>query len=492
MNRMQKFMNSAIGMLPDWARPPAPTEQELLTGEAYTDPSRIFPSSIFTPYNPSELVTRKGIEIFERMYQDEQVKAALNFKILSVLAGGWEIVSPGDQEEDWEVTAFVRDAFTHFPGGWNSALKKMLRGVKYGFSANEKVFARREEGPLAGRVTLDRLVECKPRYIDFLTDKSGTVEAVRQMPIGVNINESTRPDGVFSPLKFVHYVHDKEFENPYGRSDLEAAYRPWFVKDNVYKWYGMLMERYGIPPLFALYDPKKYQGADLESLKKVIRRIQAATMGMIPRTNKDDLELWSQSIAAGSYELFVAALARFDADIAKALLQPSLVGFAQESGNKGAQSGGSLARANISWKAFMMVVKELQEDISANAVNSQIIPQLCDLNFAGLKSYPLFQFARLDDEKELELFRLWSDLVKGGIVMRIEDDERHIRKSLGMPENEDVTLAPLPGATEPDADEEGKPIKDEDQTEEMRQFASANDGEWRLVMGHPMCFRKVA
>ena len=470
--------------------PLPPMLDAMKTAQAYVDPSRLITAQMFVPYNPSVLVTRKGLAVFDAMSLDEQVKSALAFKIQAALAGGWEVESPGDQEEDWEVTTFVRDAFDHFPGGWNEALKKMLRALRYGYAVCEKVYAERDRGPLEGKLVLDRLVELKPHYIDFVTDASGKVEAIKQIPM----TQAGVKDGLFSPEKFVHYAYDREFENAYGKSDLEAAYRPWWVKDNAYKWLAILLERYGIPPLFAMYDPNQYQAANLEELKKVVKNIQAASMGIIPRGSKDGLEFWSQNLAAGSHELFIASLARFDADIAKALLQPSLIGFAQESGNKGAQSGGSLARSNTSWKSFMMVIAALQNDLAASAINSQVIPQLCDLNYPNLKSYPLFKFARADDEKELELYTLWAALVSGKVVNRIEDDERHIRKSLGMPENDAPVLEELLGdaAAKAKAGEQpgAKPTKVpvEELSEEMRVFADENDAEWVLLDGHPVCF----
>ena len=482
--------------------PPPPSLEAMKRAEAYVDPSRLITAQMFVPYNPSVLVTRKGLAVFDAMSLDEQVKASLAFKVLAVLAGGWEVVSPGDEEDDWEVTTFVRDVLTYFPGGWNAALKKFLRALRYGYSVTEKVYAEREAGALKGKLVLDRLVELKPHYLDFECDASGKVLAVKQMPTAGQKN-----DGVFPPEKFVHYAYDREFENAYGKSDLEAAYRPWWVKDNAYKWLAIVLERYGIPPLFAMYDPNQYQGAQLEELKKVVRNIQAATMGIIPRGTKDGLEFWSQTLAAGSQELFTSALARFDADIAKALLQPSLTGFAQESGSQGAQSGGSLARSQTSWKSFMLVVRELQADVAVSAVNAQVIPQLCDLNFPNLAAYPEFRFARLDDETEMELFRVWSELVTGKVVNRIEDDERHIRKSFGMPDNDTPTLEELPGdvaakakadalkkGIDPDAAQPGfgkkpKKLPAEELSEEMRAFAEKNDGEWvELDDGYVVCF----
>lgn len=496
------------GFLPDVTPPSNPSLEAMKTAQAYVDPTKLINAQLFVPYNPSVLVTRKGLAVFDSMMLDPQVKAALSFKVLSVLAGGWEVQSPDDQEAKWEVTEFVRNALSFFPGGWNSALKKMLRALRHGYSVLEKVYGEPESGPLQGKITLQRLVELKPHYIDFETDHSGLVTGVVQMPMPLSNGPRLGP--VFSPLKFVHYVYDREFENPYGKSDLEAAYLPWWVKDNAYKWFAMLLERFGIPPLLALYDPQFYQGANLEDLKKVVRNIQAATMGIIPRATAEALEFYTQQLGAGNREIFTAAFARFDADIAKALLQPSLIGFAQEAGSTGAQSGGSLARSNTSWKAFMYVVTELQEDLESQAINSQIIPQLCDMNYVGLKSYPLFRFARLDDEMELELFKVWQALVEGKLVNRLTDDETHIRKALGMPENDAPVLEDLPQDADRAANAEAeaaaqaakaaagalpskaKKVPPGQQSKQMQEFAEARNADWYDLDGHFVCFAKEA
>ncbi len=457
------------------SEPLMPKRSDLVRGDVFVDPSRLFGGRLSTPYNPSVLVTRKGMNIFDQMKVDEQVKAALLFKKHAVLAAGWEVISPGDQDEDWEVTEFVRDALTAVPGGMNRALRAVMLGMDYGYSITEKVYEERE-----GKLLLARLISAKPHYFDFEADGHGRVLALLQRYVpGVETNERA-----FPPDKFIVYSHESEFENPYGRSDLEAAYRAWWTKDNAYKWLAVMLERYGMPPLFLLYNTNAYQGAEVTKLKSIVKNIQNATLGLIPRGNKDDLEFSSQQLAAQSKDVFLAALARFDADIAKALLQPSLTGFSGEGG--AAENRGSLARSNVHWKAFLYVVGELQSAV-ATAINEQLVRPTCDLNFAGLKSYPIFRFARLDDELQVELFKTWAELVAGRVVNQIPDDETHIRSALGFPENEDPEeLKQLKESKEkPKAPEE---VPEEEQTTEMRQFAEVADGTWiRTAEGEVVC-----
>lgn len=459
-------------------------KKALLDARAFIDPSRLFAGVTTLPYNPSVLVTRKGLNIFDQMKRDEQVKSALLFKKHAALAAGWEVVSPGDQEEDWEVTRFVKDALERVPGGMNAALRAVLLGIDYGYSVTEKVYATSEEGDWAGKLVLGRLVSAKPHYFDFETDAHGRVLALlqRYVPGAAPQTQSVE----LPPDKFVVYTHEREFENPYGRSDLEAAYRSWWTKNNVYKWFAVMLERYGMPPLFLMYDPNAYQGTQVDELKKVVKNIQNATMGLLPRGNKEALEFFSMTLAGQSKDVFLAALARFDADIAKALLQPSLTGFSGEGG--AGENRGSLARSNVHWKAFLYVVGELQGE-AAVVINEQLVRQLCDLNFAGLiRSYPQFRFKRLDDELELELFKAWAEMVKGKIVNQIPDDETHIRAALGFPENEDPEELKQPESKEKGDITEPKKVPETEQTEEMRQFAEATGGEWvRTGDGEVVC-----
>jgi hypothetical protein len=525
---LKHFLVGALGKVTDTGLPIAAkraaeklTSRSLYESEAMVDPSRLFASGLFSQYNPSVLVTRQGLAIFDEMMMDEQVKMAMSFKVLATLAPGWEVRSPGDEEDDWEVTQFVRDSFTNFDGGWHQALKKIMRALRYGFSICEKIYAKPKDAPpwAEGKATLRKLNEIKPHYLDFDMNAFGDVLAVIQR--WTPGTSSSIPEKLFSLEKFVHYAFDREHENPYGKSDLEAAYRPWWAKDNAYKWLTVMLERYGMPPLFLFYNPDEYLPNQVESLKRIMRNIQNATNGILPRASEESLEFWTQQIGQGSKDIFLGALGRFDVDIAKAILMPSHIGATSETKDQG--SGGSMARSNVHFKMFMFVILELQKDL-AQVVNSQIIKQLCDLNFPNLKSYPEMVLNGVDDEIETKIFELWDKLVTGKVVGRIEDDETYIRSALGMPKNENVVLEDLPGdaalkskeklakegivfggddepnkkGKNPFGGKEKKPggaseMPFEEQSPEMRTFAEEHEGVWvRLENGHSICVKRHA
>ena len=485
----QKFATALVPGANLFFAPPTvkePSKADMQRALAYVDPSRLTASWAISPYNPSWLVTRKGLQIYDAMKRDEQVKAALKFKTDSVLASGWEVVSPGDQKEDWEVTRFAKDALDFVPGGWNLALTNILSALAYGFSISERVYDERVLGEWKGKLVLSRVQSIKPHYIDFLTDEFGVLKGVVQQLTG----HSNDP---LPPAKFILYAHAREFGNYYGTSDLEAAYRPYWVKDNAYKWLAITLERYGMAPLFAMYDPNAYQGNMVEELKKIVKNIQSTSMGVIPRSSKDALEFWSQNLNKGSSELFLAGIDRFDQHIARAILVPELLGMSSNTGQTG-----SLARSQTNAGSFLQVILQLQQSIAGEVMNAQVIPQLCDLNFPSLQSYPVFRFLPMTDEKRLEIITAWASLVGGQVVNKIEDDEVHIRKVLGFPDNENPEVLPNPqppgggglskaglDGKKPNPFEKKKFEQDdvaevpfEEQSEEMRAFAEDNDAVW--------------
>jgi len=392
------------------------TPAEALTEVAIMDSSARFKGFGDEVYNPSELISRKGYRIIDEMRKEEQIKAALLFKKHAVISSGWEVVSPDDQDDDWEVTEFVRDNFLHVRGTLDHALLEIMTAIDYGFSVTEKVFVLEES-----RIHLAALKTRRPHTFTFGQSDFGEITALYQSQGFKKVP--------LNPAKFVIFTYMEEFDNPYGTSDLVAAYRAYWSKNNTYKWLLMYLERMGIPPILGLYNSASFTGKVLDSLKTIMKKIQAATVGIVPRgENKDDLEFWSpDTMNARVGEAFEPALDKFDKDMAKAILMPGLLGISPE------EAVGSQARARVIFDVFMFVVNQLRQEIEEQAVNEAILKPLVDLNF-NVTSYPRFRLLPLSDDDIHSMFKLWVELVKEGVVATTDEDERHIRAATGFPE----------------------------------------------------------
>jgi hypothetical protein len=435
--------------IPDGRFRPAPardTERPIRGEVAYADPRRLFPGSEkYRTFNPSTLVGMRGLQLFDEMRRDDQVKAALAFKKHACIATGWTVTSPEGKSKDWEPTRFARwvleNMDPHEIGSTtlDGDLYEILGALDYGFSVSEKIYSEITEGPFRGHVGLRSLKTRSPHHISFAQDVYGNLAAD-----GVVQPSNPYNNGRLPRDKFVLFTYQSQFGNPYGTSDLEAAYFPWWLKHNAQKWLAMLLERFGIPPIFGLYNPSRY-AADrnlLEEIKRIFTNLQAATSAILPRPDKDALEFWSPSdLSAPATRVFIPALEYMNAAISRAVLMPSLLGMTSDT------SQGSYARSRIHFDVFLLVVESIRKDLELVAMNHQVLRPLLDINFPGLQVYPAWRFLPLTDDLRLELLRQWGELVTGAVVTPQADDEIHIRKMMQFPEKKVDTEIPrvVPG-----------------------------------------------
>jgi SPP1 gp7 family putative phage head morphogenesis protein len=395
----------------------APAQGNLFREIAWADPYRLYQGmGRLMPFNPSLLVTRKGLAIFDQIRKDEQVKAAMKLKKYAVLKSGWDIKSPDGKPDDWEVTLYVREMLDNMHWSFEKNIERIMSAFDYGYSVSEKIWEERD-----GKIYLCELKDRKPHYFLFDVDPFGNLKSLNQL------GQTMEPVTKLPPDKFVLYAYQYEFGNWYGTSDLESAYRAWWLKDNAYKWLAIMLERYGMPPIFMMYNPNKYVNNQLSTLQTVIQGIQNATAGLIPRAAKDDLEPWSPNLAANAKDVFLPAIDKLDRDMARAILMPSLIGFTPDDG-RGAQ-----ARSEQHFDAFLMIVEAVRDELCGHVIQEQIIKPACDLNFPNLTEYPEFSFEPIKEDLKLEIFQRWGEMVDKGITSPQDEDETHIREVLKFP-----------------------------------------------------------
>ena len=413
-----------------------------LYGEiAWADPRRLFNKGDLSKgawlgqYNPSQLVTRKGLSVFDKMRNDDQIKACLSFKKQALLSGGWTINTPesmADEEGEWEVSEFIEYAIKNaMYGTFDSNIMEVLTALDYGYSICEKVWAPLEDGPYAGKVAIKSLKGKKPNDFWFTCDIYGNLISMRQQT----------PDGFndYPIEKFVIHTNEYEFGNYYGRSDMEAAYRAWWAKDNTYKWLMMLMEKAGIPPIFIFYDPKAVPLEMKNNLKSVLENLQAGTSGIIPTEGgKDSARLETVEMGKNVAEIFIPSIEMFNKDMSRALLMPGLLGMTPSG------TTGSYARAQVEFDLFVLAIQKLQREIAKFVVDEQIIKPLVTYNYGPQDEYPFFEFNPITDDTKVEMFDAWQKLAQGKLVTPQTIDEDHIRQSFKFPERQEGTEMDIP------------------------------------------------
>ena len=414
-----------------------------VTGEiAFADPRRLFPRGYYSAYNPSELVTRKGLRVFELMRNDDQIKAALTLKKQACISTGWQIQSPKGFDEDWEPKLFTEWVLGNLCCSLDQILFEIMSALDFGFSVSEKIWEIHEDGEWAGSACITNIKTKHPQDFLFDIDPYGNIkpDGLKQLQMSKDVS---------LPIdKFIIWSYQKEFSNPYGKSDLEAAYRSWWLKDNSYKWLAMLLERLGIPPIFGLYDPNVYTPAQTDQLKKVFQNLQAATFGIIPKPGVDSLDFWSPELAGQATSVFIPAMDKLDKDIARAILMPGLLGLSPQGAT------GSYAQSKVQFDVFLLAIEQLRKELALTVMTNQIVKSLVDMNYQTDGVYPEFTFLPLNDHIRIDLLEEWVRLTMSGAVKNYPEDEDFIRKSLKFPAKPETAPIEEPAVEEPIGEEE--------------------------------------
>ena len=391
-------------------RPPRPALGEV----AIADTRRITslgPAAV--DWNPDELVRRKGgLGVYDRMAEDEQVKACLMLKKSAVVGPGWRIEPGGETPADEALAEQISDDLQSLHGTFEDALLEVLSGLTYGFSLTEKVW--RLDG---GRVRLAALKARAPHHLEFAQDPFGNVTWIEQRSSG-----RTQPQ--LPPDKFIHYVNSPEFSNPYGRSDCREAYAPWWHKSMWRQWAAIFGEQLAVPIPKGTH-PRAAAGPSVSAFLDKLEKLQARTAFTLP-------EGWDVSLIESQRnvrEVFVAMLDRLDLAICKAMLMPDKIGTAG-----GAVEAGSFALAKEQMGAFYFVLTLIARRLEAT-IQEQLIVQMAAL-VAPAADPPTFRLNPLTEENKQAITTLWNASVGAGTVLPDFEDENHVRRLLGFPEIE--------------------------------------------------------
>lgn len=369
----------------------------------------------FYRYTPDTLASRKGLRIYDKMLEDDQIKAALALKTHAVMATGWHIEPADGTPDSAEPAALVTYAFEKMEGNLQEDILEVLSALTFGFSISELVFATYDDGPFKGKVGLRKLATRRPHDFEFVPDAYDNL-----LDDGIKHGPNRYPRG-----KFAIFSNMPTFNNHYGTSDLRAAYRHWWAKDNTLKFWAIWAERFGVGTAAARFT-SGVPPASVEELKKILKNLQAPTSIVVP----DGVTFETPFNAAGAgWQAFRAAIDHYDLAIARSILLPAQSGFTAEPG------AGSFAKAKAQFNAFLLVVEKLRQDLQETVLGEQVIRPLIDLNYE-VDNYPKFRFNAFTEEDTAQLLAAFVNAVSAGVVGKTPEDEIHVRSVLGFPERE--------------------------------------------------------
>jgi hypothetical protein len=367
-----------------------------------------------TRYNPDMLAIKKGgLKVYHEMRLDDQAKAALHLKKSAIVHPGWTV-----EGENEQLVEFVEHVFNGMVGTVEDLVRSILSAYDYGFSVHEKVYAYIEDGPFKGKIGVSSIKQKSPTRILFRTDDFGNL-----LPDGIVQQQRDGQLKGMPPDKFVLFSYGKEFDNFYGESDLRAAYRFWFLKVNFFRYWGMYLEKFGMPLVLGKAPNAGLGAADQAAFRALVANLQAGMSATLPK----DLEVEFVEAARTDRGTFEQAINACDIRIARAVLMPTLLGLSA------GQDKGSLARSQTEADTFDMVLGGDSRSVQ-DALNEQLVRPLVDINFGKQQEYPRFCFKPMREEDKKAFVSAWADAVSKQAARSTIETDKHVRSLLSFPE----------------------------------------------------------
>lgn len=378
-------MQFQIGKL-SYNKEQPPLTKDMLEAITMAD-SALYTHYSFPYYNPSKLYEKKGgYDLYDDMREDDQISAVLNLMKYIILSSEWEIDC-----DDEKISKQIEENFNSLDEVFIKKLYNILSSLDYGFSLTEIILKQED-----GKIVLDKLKTRMPHNFDFALDDYGNIinviQSVKGDEIGLNID------------KFIHFVYQGEFDNPYGRSAMnQGVYKAYWSKSAIIKFWNIYLERHGMPFGVGTYPKTAGEGSKAD-LREIGANIQAKTFATLPEGF--DIQFREASKGTDNYE---KAIDKYNMMIARAMLVPDLLGFSGSS-----TGGGSYALGEKQFDMFYTIVEFLRKQLQ-RVVTQKLVRPLVFFNFgANIKAE--FVFNAVDKKREQSLLEIWLSAVNGGKI----------------------------------------------------------------------------
>ena len=207
------------------------------------------------------------------------------------------------------------------------------------------------------------------------------------------------------------------YELPHGQSDLRAAYKHWWSKEVILKFWNLYLEKFGMPTAKGTYR-RGVSKDQQDELLRVLDKIQQETALVVPEDVTIELLEAQRSGDAG----YVTAIEFHNKQIAKAILGQTLTS------DEGSRVG-SLALARVHMDVLRFYLERLKRDLEETVMREQLVRRLVEFNF-GRAECPRFALGSLEERDLGLLGGLIGKLIGGKVVA---PDEPWIREQLGIP-----------------------------------------------------------
>ena len=306
---------------------------------------------------------RYPIRIYKEMLNDAGIMYPLQILKMPIVSS-----QPIYTHPNREIEEFVNAEISKI---WAFNAEDILSALEFGFSLLEQ---RWEESD--GYIRFKRWISIDPETVRLLADTDGSFLGA----VVYSYSQATLP-----PWKCFLYSHRKRFENLYGESRLNAAYRYWLLDKELYNFHGVAAQHFAMPTIIFRFPSsgritvKDEQGNEKTYDIAEYMRIAAdsvysrASVG-IPSSEELKLEAFPEKPAIWDFN---ADHEWLDRKKALAIFCPEDIAISL--------SKGSYARAKEQTYWLVRTIEGIKQEIAQRYLLPYACARLISLNFPGEK-----------------------------------------------------------------------------------------------------------
>lgn len=421
------------------------------------------------PHPIDDVSSDLGLEAYDRMRKDPQVRSCLRLLQAAILEDGVQLgPAINDQAVDgYEVAVEIRDEAERMLDDLDPDLAAVLQDLSlamaYGHKIAEQVYEQRAGVKKKSLLQLARLKVKPNRTYALVVDEFMNLVGVS--PSVTILGRGPGPQDVLPRAKFLVLTWDMEDSDPRGRSVLNAAYVSWWRKYQIVPEWLRYLAQFGGPSLIgytaegAVPTPSvdAYGNSILDedgepvmttpeaALLSALLQFQNSTSLALPYSAKVDLV---QSTGTG--EAFTGAIVLCNSEITKAILTQELA--TEQSRNQ------ARAAAQVHQDALDTIIRQGKTTIGRALVRDVLRPWI-RYNWGDdkLKFCPTVTLGTTEEQDRPETVRAFATLFSSGFLHPTQLPA--VDRALGLPVR-DLTNDPTASANAQVAKPGGQPGQD--------------------------------
>jgi phage gp29-like protein len=303
-------------------------------------------------YNPDSIIRAKGsgIDIYDIVMRDDQVKAALTQRFARIVSAEWYIEPGGESRQDKKAADFLQEVLESID--FDNATRLMLYGIAFGYAVSEIIWGLKD-----GKIIIEDIrVRDRSR---FAFDKDHNLMLKNQLT-GM---PQKMPDNKF----WIYSTGANHGDNPYGLGLAHWLYWPVFFKRGGQQSWLKFLDKYGTPTAKGTFQSSATNEEKIKLLE-ALRAISTDAGVIIPEGMQIELIEATRGGTASYEQLYD----RMNEAIVKVVLTQTLT-----SGN---DSVGSMALGNVHADSASLLAKE-DADTLSQSFNTTVAAWLTHWNF---------------------------------------------------------------------------------------------------------------